>query len=101
MFRKYQDSPAAPAWESLALPAPPVPSRACCCPARPIVRIIMPPAANRPHPVDLWLCGHHYRASIAALFAAGATVEDLTLTMREPEAEYAGGQPTPGSLSAA
>jgi hypothetical protein len=39
----------------------------------------MPPTESRPHPVDLFLCGHHYRASLTALWAAGATVEDLTV----------------------
>jgi hypothetical protein len=38
----------------------------------------MPPVPGRDHPVDLWLCGHHYRASSAALLLAGAQVEDLT-----------------------
>ena len=50
--------------------------RACCCPARPVVTVIMPPARGRPHPVDLLLCGHHFRASQAALTAAGAAVYD-------------------------
>jgi hypothetical protein len=58
---------------------PSVPSRSCCCPARPVVKVIMPPTATRRRYVDLWLCGHHYRASLAALLAAGATVEDLTV----------------------
>jgi hypothetical protein len=53
--------------------------RACCCPARPQVKVIMPPTAARPDPVDLWLCGHHYRESGAALMAAGAHVVDLSL----------------------
>jgi len=51
--------------------------RACCCPARPVVRVIMPPAPGRPQPVDLLLCGHHYRTSRAALTASGATIKDL------------------------
>ena len=51
--------------------------RACCCPARPVVRVIMPPIPGRPHPVDLLLCGHHYRISRPVLAAAGATVDDL------------------------
>jgi len=38
----------------------------------------MPPAPGRIHPVDLWLCGHHYHASRAALLRAGARVEELT-----------------------
>jgi len=50
--------------------------RACCCPARPVVRAVMPATATRPEPVDLLLCGHHYRAGHAALRAAGATVYD-------------------------
>jgi hypothetical protein len=37
----------------------------------------MPPTAARPHPVDLLLCGHHYRKSRAALDAAGAKVVRL------------------------
>jgi len=51
--------------------------RACCCPAPPLVRVIMPPAAGRPHAVDLLLCGHHYRVSRAALATAGAMVQYL------------------------
>lgn len=50
---------------------------ACCCPARPVVRVIMPPTAARPHEVDLLLCGHHYRVSHKALVAAHATVSEL------------------------
>jgi len=52
-------------------------ARACCCPAWPVVQVTMPPTAQRPHPVDLLLCGHHYRVSAAALAAAGATVREL------------------------
>lgn len=48
--------------------------RACCCPARPVVRVLIPPASARPHSVDLLLCGHHYRTSCAALAAAGAVI---------------------------
>jgi len=51
--------------------------RACCCPAQPVVRVIMPPTAQRRHAVDLLLCGHHYRVSRQALAAAGARIEDL------------------------
>lgn len=73
--------------EELRFTDPAIPSRACCCPARPRVRVIMPPTAGRPHPVDLWLCGHHYRVSRDALRAAGAEVEDLTATADLPEAD--------------
>ena len=50
---------------------------ACCCPARPVVRVIMPPAPGRSHAVDLLLCGHHYRVSQRALDAAGVTIYGL------------------------
>ena len=53
-----------------------VTARACCCPARPAVTVVMPPTASRPHPVDLLLCGHHFRVSQAGLQAAGADVYD-------------------------
>jgi len=46
--------------------------RACCCPARPAVVAIMPPAPGRPHPTELLLCGRHYRVSQTALAVAGA-----------------------------
>lgn len=45
----------------------PVPDRSCCCLARPVARVIMPASASRTEPVDLWLCGHHLRASRQAL----------------------------------
>lgn len=51
--------------------------RACCCPAPPVVQVVMPPTAERPHPVDLWLCGHHYRICRDALACADATVRHL------------------------
>ncbi len=37
----------------------------------------MPASASRPQPVELWLCGHHYRVSQAALARAGAAVETV------------------------
>ncbi len=55
--------------------------RACCCPARPVVRVMMSATATRPEPVDLLLCGHHYRVSQAALRAAGAVVYDQKGTL--------------------
>ena len=51
--------------------------RACCCPAHPVVRVIMPPIPERQHSVDLLLCGHHYRVSRRALRTAGAHIENL------------------------
>jgi hypothetical protein len=50
---------------------------ACCCPATPVVRVVMPPTLARPHPTDLLLCGHHYRVSRQRLAALNATVQKL------------------------
>jgi len=51
--------------------------RACCCPARAMVQVIMPPSPARPHQTELLLCGHHSRVSRQALAAAGARIRDL------------------------
>ena len=50
---------------------------ACCCPAKPIVQVVMPSTATRSHRTELLLCGHHYRVSRAVLAAANATVTEL------------------------
>ena len=89
MFRTSPHAGEAPKPAAPRFADPAVPSRSCCCPARPAVKVTMPPAAGRAHPVDLWLCGHHYRASVAALAAAGAKAEDLTGTIGEcPRADH-------------
>ena len=69
--------------------------RACCCPARPVVRVLIPPASARPHSVDLLLCGHHYRASCAALAAAGAVIINDRGGGGTIVAEYELGDPMP------
>jgi hypothetical protein len=51
--------------------------QACCCSARAMVQVLMPPAPARPHRTELLLCGHHYRVSRQALAAAGATAREL------------------------
>ena len=51
--------------------------QACCCVARSVVRVVMPPTAARLHETELVLCGHHYRVSCAALAAAHAAVSQL------------------------
>jgi hypothetical protein len=90
MFRKYTSADGVHLLvEEPRFTDPSIPSMACCCPARPVVRVIMPPTANRTHSVDLWLCGHHYRASLPALLACGATVEDLTSRADPPRADCA------------
>ena len=51
--------------------------RACCCPARPVVRVLVPATPSRPYRVDLLLCGHHFRLSQWNLAAAGAVAQVL------------------------
>lgn len=58
-------------------PKPWLADRACCCPAWPVVRVIMPVTASRSHEADLLLCAHHYRVSRQALDTAGAVVIEL------------------------
>jgi hypothetical protein len=73
--------------------------RACCCPARPVVRVLIPPASARPHSVDLLLCGHHYRAFHAALAAAGAVVMDDRRNYGTIVAEDELGDPVPSDVT--
>ena len=51
--------------------------RACCCPAKALVRAILPPTGARPHETELLLCGHHYRAARQALARVRARVREL------------------------
>ncbi len=90
MFRRSPRTSEAPRLEEPRFTDPSVPLRSCCCPARPAVKVIMPPTAGRPHSVDLWLCGHHHRASAPALLKAKARVEDLTVMVTvRPQTEPA------------
>src|ERR1700756_4066613 len=57
--------------------------RACCCPARPAMRVIMPSGPLRPHSTEFLLCGHHYRVSLTALAAAGAVARELPGTPQD------------------
>lgn len=63
-----------PAHPDTAGSQPARPDRACCCSAMPMMIAMMPAGKGRPAPVDLWLCGHHFRQSQQALTAAGAVV---------------------------
>lgn len=67
-------------WNSLK-----VAGRSCCCPARPAVVAIMPPAPGRQHRTELLLCMHHFRVSRAALRAAGAVAVDLDRQVIRPD----------------
>jgi hypothetical protein len=59
--------------------------KACCCPSRPIVRVLMPATASRPYRVDLLLCGHHFRLSQWTLAAAGAVARMMPGRLRADE----------------
>jgi hypothetical protein len=50
--------------------------RACCCPGRPVVTVLVPPSGSRTHVTDLLLCGHHFRVNRDTLRVAGATAYD-------------------------
>lgn len=60
--------------------------RACCCPAKPVVIVVIPPAPGREHRTDLLLCMHHFRVSRSALNAARASVVDVNLKFVPPDA---------------
>jgi hypothetical protein len=70
------------------VPVPGPADRACCCVARAVVRVVMPPAAGRPHETELLLCGHHYRVSRHALSAAHARVEELAVSPADAAAWF-------------
>src|SRR6184192_3505651 len=51
--------------------------RACCCPAEPVVRVVLPPGPARAQTTDLLLCARHYRISRHAFIAAEAAICEL------------------------
>jgi hypothetical protein len=69
--------------------------RSCCCPARPVVRVIMAPTQTRPWKTDLLLCGHHYRVSRSSLAAARAAVGEIPGTPSDTAAWIELGQHAP------
>ena len=75
MNARFQPSSHSQAVAATALSGPA--GQACCCVARAVVRVVMPPAPGRPHETELLLCGHHFRVSRDALSAAHARVETL------------------------
>jgi hypothetical protein len=64
-----------------------------------VVRVLIPPAPARPHSVDLLLCGHHYRASCAALAAAGAMIMDDRRRDGTIVTEYEPADPMPSDVT--
>ena len=73
---------------------------ACCCPANPVVRVIMPASAARHHRTELLLCGHHYRVSRQALAAANATIAEIPRPAGSPPDALLPGLPGPPSSPA-
>jgi hypothetical protein len=63
------------------------------------VRVLVPPASARRHSVDLLLCGHHYRASCAALAVAGAVIMDDRRSGGTIATEYEQGDPVPSDAT--
>ncbi len=63
--------------------------RACCCPSRPVVRVLMPQTASRAHRVELLLCGHHFRLSQWTLAAAGAVARVVRSDLAEHMSDLA------------
>ena len=77
-FHRAEQAEGAAGLFSPAAQAQPGPAdQACCCVARAVVRVVMPPTPGRPYETELLLCGHHYRVSRASLVAAHARVEEL------------------------
>jgi hypothetical protein len=64
-----------------------------------VVRVLIPPASARRHSVDLLLCGHHYRASCAALAAAGAVIINDRRSGRTIVTEHEQGDPAPSDAA--
>ena len=86
MFHRKATTPASRNGHLRLLPRggpadPAVSARACCCPARPLVKVMMPTTRSRRHPVGLWLCGPHCRASREALAARRTCAGRLHRTM--------------------
>jgi hypothetical protein len=71
------DGGAATAWPLLR-PAIPPSQHACCCPARPLFQAVMPATRSAHVPVEVLLCGHHYRRSQATLRGMGSAIYDET-----------------------
>ena len=85
--------------EKARSPAGPAAGTAPDDPARPVVRVLIPPAPARPHSVDLLQCGHHYRASCAALAAVGAVIINDRRSGGTIVAEYELGDPVPSAAA--
>jgi hypothetical protein len=64
-----------------------------------VVRVLIPPAPARRHSVDLLLCGHHYRTSVAALAAADAVIIDDRRSGGTTVSEHETGNPTPAAAT--
>ena len=107
MNARFRPSAASKADGTTALVRPAYPAllsgpgdQACCCVARAVVRVVMPPAPGRPRESELLLCGHHYRVSRAALAAAAARVEELPGSRGDAGAWFRGDRGRPAQVTA-
>ncbi|HET9173521.1 MAG TPA: hypothetical protein VFN97_29095 [Actinospica sp.] len=51
---------------------------ACCCPASPAVRVLIPFRCAEVEVAELLLCNHHYRQGVVPLKRIGAVVFDAS-----------------------
>jgi hypothetical protein len=72
-----RDAGSASAWPLLR-PAVLPSQLACCCPAQPLDQVIFPTTTSHDQPVEVLLCGHHYRLSRATLLRVGSPIYDVT-----------------------
>src|SRR5690349_13144472 len=107
MNARFRPSAASKADGTTALVRPAYPAllpgpgdQACCCVARAVVRVVMPPAPGRPRETELLLCGHHYRVSQAALAAAAARVEELPGSRGDAGTWFRGDRGRPAQVTA-
>ena len=65
--------------EQAAAPVPGSNTRACCCPASPRVRVLIPfrRATGEADEIDVLLCAHHYRTSLPRLNELGVVALGL------------------------
>ena len=60
-------------------------SRACCCPASPVIQVLIPATSERGS-MELLFCHHHYRACSIALASFGVALYDDAGRLMDPSA---------------
>ena len=87
--RKHRGDTDARSTQEIVEITKPWPVRACCCCAPPVVEVVLPAAAHRDHTVDLFLCGHHYRAALDKLDLAQARAHVRGDRVVDPQVTFA------------